>query len=184
MGLDEVVAEIDAAAAADAGAVLKQAAQEKELLLAEAREKARSLTQERLAEAQRQLDRTRVREIAGAELEVKRARLSMERDILAAAAEGAARKVSALPQPQDEELLLAILKKAGAPGFRIFSARKNEAFLRTRLEYTYAGNIECLGGVLLESPDGSVRMDFTYEAIMRDVVERTTKDIYDLLFRR
>jgi V/A-type H+-transporting ATPase subunit E len=184
MGLDEVVADIEAAAAADAAAILKEAAQERDKLLAEAREKARSLTEERLAEAQRQLDRTRVREIAGAELEVKRARLSMERDLLAAAAEGAARKVSALPRDQDEALLLAILRKAASPGFRIFGAPKNEAFLRTRLEYSFAGDIDCLGGVLLESPDGSVRMDFTYEAILRDVVERTTKDIYDLLFRR
>jgi V/A-type H+-transporting ATPase subunit E len=184
MGLDEVVADIEAAAAADVEAILKEAGREREKLLSEAREKARQLTQERLAQAERQLAQARVRELAGAELEIKRARLAMERDHLAAAAEGARRKVSALPRSQDEELLQAILGKAGAPGFRIFSAPKNEAFLRTRLEFTYAGNIDCLGGVLFESPDATVRMDFTYDAILQEVVERLTKDIYDMLFRR
>jgi len=184
MGLEEVIGDIDAASRADAEAILKEAEQERQRLLADANEKARRLMEESLGEAERQSAQIRVREMSGAELELKRARLAMERDILAAASEGARRKVSALPRPQDEELLLVILGKSGAAGFRIFSAPKNEDFLRTQLEYPYAGNIDCLGGILFESPDGSVRMDFTYDAILREVVERVTKDIYDILFRR
>jgi len=184
MGLDEMVADIDAAAAAEAGAMLKEAAGEKDRLLAEAKERARRMMEDRLAEAERQIAQIRMRESSGAELEVKRARLAMERQLLSEASEAAHQRISALMGPQDEELLGAILGHHGVRGSKIFGARKNESYLQTRLEYTYAGNIDCIGGVLFESPDGLVRMDFTYDAILRELVERTTKDIYDILFRR
>jgi len=184
MGLHEVVGDIEAAGRARAEAIMREAEEEKGRLLSDAKEKARQMMDEALREAGRQAAQIRVREMSGAELDVKRARLVMERDLLAAASEGARKKVAALPRSQDEELLLAILGKNGVPGYRIFSAKKNESFLRTRLEFTYAGNIDCLGGVLFESPDGSVRMDFTYDTILLEVVERTMRDIYEMLFPR
>jgi V/A-type H+-transporting ATPase subunit E len=184
MGLDEVVGDIEDAGRARAGATMKEADEEKGKLLSDAKEKARQMMDVALREAERQAAQIRVREMSGAELEVKRARLVMERDLLTAASEGASKKVAALPRSQDEGLLLAILGKNGVPGYRMFSAAKNEAFLRTRLEFTYAGNIDCLGGVLFESPDGSVRMDFTYDTILREVVERTMRDIYEIIFPR
>jgi len=184
MGLDEMVADIEAAAAAEAGAILKEAAGERDKMLAEAGERARRMMEDRLAEAERLIAQIRLRESSGAELEVKRARLAMERELLTEASEAARQKISALPQAQDEELLQAILARNGVRGFRIFGAPKNEKYLRTRPEYTFAGSIGCLGGVLFESPDGLVRMDFTYDAILRELVERTTRDIYDMLFGR
>jgi V/A-type H+-transporting ATPase subunit E len=184
MGLDEMVAEIDAAAAEEAGAIMNEAAGEKDRLLAEARERARRMMGDRLAEAERQIAQIRVREMAGAELEVKRARLAMERQLLSEASGAAHKRISAMMPSQDEELLGAILGKHGVRGHRIFGAKRNEQFLRTRPEYAFAGNIDCTGGVLFESPDGLERMDFTYDAILKELVERTTREIYDILFRR
>ncbi len=184
MGLDEVVGDILAAGRATAEAAVKEAETERERMLSEAREKAHLLKEERLREAARSCAQARVRELAAAELEVKRARLAMERDLLEAAADGARRRVAALSPKEDEALLGIILQRTATPGYRIFSAPKSESYLRAAAPDRFAGTINCLGGLVLESPDGTVRMDFTYDTILRDTVDRMMRDIYGILFAR
>lgn len=182
MGLDDVAGDIRAAGKARAEAILKEAREEKEKLLSEAAEKARGLKEDRAREAQKAVAQLRVQELSAADLEVKRNRLSMERALLEAAAQKARERLAGLPASEDEALLSALLKKC-PPGYRVHSAKRNEAFIRSRPSVPYAGNIRCLGGVMFESPDGTVRMDFTYDTMLKEVVERTLKDIHDLLFK-
>jgi V/A-type H+-transporting ATPase subunit E len=183
MGLEEVVGDILAAARARADAVVKDADAERDKLLEQSRDKARILKEERLREAQRGAAQLRVRELAAAELEVKRARLAMERDILEAAASGARERVAAMSPAEDEALLGRLLRDGAVPGYRIYSARRNEPFMR-RASPLYAGVTDCLGGLVFESPDGSVRIDSTYDTVLRQAVERTMRDIYGVLFPR
>jgi len=182
MGLDEVAEEILAQGRAAAEAVLKEAEAERARLLAEAEERARAITQEKLGQAERRARQLRVQELAAAELEGKRARLVMEREMLEAAADQARAMMAALPREQDERLLSAILRRHSAPGYRVFSAQKNESFLRALPSVEYGGNMNCLGGILFESRDGSMRMDHTYDSMLRDMVERSMKEMARLLF--
>lgn len=182
MGLDEVAEEILSAGRAAARSVVKEAETESERLLAEAREKARAAGEERLRQAEKRARQLRVQELAAAELEGKRARLAMEREMLEAAAAQARELLASLPREQDERMLLEILKRHSAPGYRVFSAKKNEPFLRAMPSLEYGGNVKCLGGILFENRDGSVRMDFTYDTMLRDVVEHNMKEIARILF--
>jgi V/A-type H+-transporting ATPase subunit E len=182
MGLDEVAEEILAKGRAAAESVLKEAESERARLMAEARGRAQAMTDEKLQQAEKRARQIRVQELAAAELEGKRARLVMEREILEAAAESARAMMANLPKEQDERLVLEILRKNPAPGYRVFSARRNEAFLRALPSVEYGGNLNCLGGILYESSDGSVRMDFTYDTMLKDLVERNMKEIARLLF--
>jgi len=182
MGLEEVTEEILAAGRAAADSAVKEAESERARLLAEAQERARAITQEKLGQAEKRARQLRVQELAAAELEGKRARLVMEREMLEAAAEQARAMMASLPREQDERLLSDILRKHPAPGYRVFSAKRNETFLRALPSVEYGGNLNCLGGILYESSDGSVRMDFTYDTMLKDLVERNMKEIARLLF--
>lgn len=184
MGLDEVSEEILSAGRAAAGAVIKEAEQEKERLMAEARVRAGATTEERMRAAEKRIAQVRVQELASAELEGKRARLSMERELLEAAAEQARAKLAVLPAARDESLLAELLKRYGGPGYKVYSAAKNEAFLRAQPSVMYGGNITCLGGILFESMDTTVRMDYTYDTMLKDVVEGSMKEIARMLFAR
>ncbi|RQD81652.1 V-type ATP synthase subunit E, partial [Methanosalsum natronophilum] len=42
--------------------------------------------------------------------------------------------------------------------------------------------IDCVGGVIIEDEDGKVRLDYTYESILKEVNERSLKEISDILF--
>ena len=182
MGLDEVAEEILSAGRAAAASVLKEAQEEAARTAAEAAGKARAVVAGRLQTAERRARQMRVQELAAAELEGKRARLAMEREMLEAATAQAREMLSALPRERDERMLLEILRRQPPAGFRVFSARRNEAFLRAMPSIEYGGAVDCLGGILFESRDGAVRMDFTYNTMLRELVERNMKEIARVLF--
>ncbi|MEM2869343.1 MAG: V-type ATP synthase subunit E family protein [Thermoplasmata archaeon] len=181
MGLEQVVEDILAEGERRATSILAEARAEREKILSEARERARELREKRLAEAEKEAAQLRVRELASAELEAKRNRLRMEREMLEAAAEAARRRISALQGAEEEAILERLLKKV-PPGYRVLSCPRNEEFLRRRLGSAYAGTVNCLGGLILESPDASVRIDLTYDTIFKEVVESTMKEVHTLLF--
>ncbi|MBM4248712.1 MAG: hypothetical protein FJ149_04640 [Euryarchaeota archaeon] len=182
MGLDEVAQEILSECRAAAEAVVGEARKEAARMTAEAGERARAVVAVRLQQAERRARQLRVQELAAAELEGKRARLAMEREMLEAAVGQAREMLSALPRERDERMLSEILRRHSAPGHRVFSAKRNEAFLRAIPTVEYGGTVNCLGGILFESRDGSVRMDFTYDTMLRDLVERNMKEIARMLF--
>jgi V/A-type H+-transporting ATPase subunit E len=184
MGLEEVAGEILAEGKARAESLVSEAARERERLLGEARLRAHEVQDQRMRQAAEEVAKLRVRKLASAELEVKRARLAMERDLLEAVARGARDRVAAMAPPEDELHLLAVLRRVQGPSMRLYSAPRNEAFLRRAASLQYAGNIDCLGGLVLESPDGTVRMDHTYDTILRDALERLTRELYGMLFAR
>ena len=39
-----------------------------------------------------------------------------------------------------------------------------------------------IGGIVLENEDGTVRLDFTYDSILKNVYERSLKQISDILY--
>ena len=182
MGLEAVSEEILSEGRAAAAAVISEAEAEAARMKAEAAERARAVVAERLQQAERRARQLRVQELAAAELEGKRARLVMEREMLEAASGQARASIGALPREVDERLILRILSRHSAPGYRVYSAPKNEPYLRAMPSVEYAGKVNCLGGILFESRDGSVRMDFTYDTILRDLVERNMKEIARILF--
>ncbi len=181
MGLEPVVEDILEAGKQRAASIVAEAQRERERALSEARARARAVIEARLAEAKRAEAQMRARELAAAELEVRRARLQMERELLQVAAEGARRRVEALSGRDDEALLENLLRKV-PPGYRVYSAPKSEAFLRGRLGPAYAGTVNCLGGLVAESPDGSVRMDLTYDAFLAAAVEGSMREVHRALF--
>ena len=184
MGLEEVVGDILAAGRAHTEALLGEARAERDRILSEAREKARLLKEARLREAARAVTQLRARVLAAAELEVKRARLEMERALLDEVDARSRARVAALPQREDEALLAALLARSAIPGYRLYSAGRNAAFLRARSSVPYAGAVECLGGFVLESPDGTVRVDLTYDTLLREVGDRMMRETYGILFSR
>src|SRR6266571_992575 len=53
---------------------------------------------------------------------------------------------------------------------------------REALDGAFAGTIECAGGVVIESADGTRRIDLRYESILRDVWDDAVKEVADTLW--
>ncbi|MCD4704024.1 MAG: hypothetical protein K8R64_07010 [Methanosarcinaceae archaeon] len=46
----------------------------------------------------------------------------------------------------------------------------------------YAGNIDCIGGVVIENEDGTIRLDYRYDVILKNVYEHSLKNTSEILF--
>jgi V/A-type H+-transporting ATPase subunit E len=106
----------------------------------------------------------------------------MRRDLLEKVQDGARDTLRQLDRPRNEAMLKALLKGKDMPGARVFSAARDEAMVRSLTHISYGGHIDCLGGVVIESSDGSIREDLTYDALLRERSEELLPIIAGILF--
>jgi V/A-type H+-transporting ATPase subunit E len=106
----------------------------------------------------------------------------MRRGLLEKVHEGARDKLRQLERHRNEAILKALLEGKDTPGARVFSAAKDESIVRSLTRLPYGGHIDCLGGVIIESADGSIREDLTYEALLTERGEEMLPVIAGILF--
>jgi len=87
-----------------------------------------------------------------------------------------------MPASKKEELLKNIINKYEASGARVYSSKDSEDIVKKLTSLSYAGNLDAIGGIVLENEDGTVRLDFTYDSILKNVYERSLKQISDILY--
>jgi V/A-type H+-transporting ATPase subunit E len=67
----------------------------------------------------------------------------------------------------------------------VISSKRQEATVRSLApSLRYGGNIDCLGGLLLQTVDGSVRYDFRYETLLDQAVQSSLKEVAGVLFQQ
>jgi V/A-type H+-transporting ATPase subunit E len=82
-----------------------------------------------------------------------------------------------------KKILSKIIEKYGMDGYRIYSNKEDEELVKKLTNMEYAGNINCVGGVIIESPDGSFRINMTFDELVKGIYEGKMKEISDMLFR-
>ncbi|MCL7414075.1 MAG: V-type ATP synthase subunit E [ANME-2 cluster archaeon] len=182
MGLEDVVNDILEQARSKAAAIHAQAEEEAATLINKAQSRADEIMQTHQAEVDAYIERMRKQEISSSHLEMKRAALNAKKEILDSVYQSAKDAVSSMPSEKNVELLKAILDKHGSSGTRVYSNEKDARLVREMTDLTYIGGIDCIGGLVLENDDGTVRMDYTYDRILDDVSEQSLKQISDILF--
>lgn len=182
MGLEIVVKDIRDAAEAEAGRLDREAEAEASVILEDARQTAKKIIGERLAQAEDDVRKTRQQEISSANLEVKRTLLNTRKGLLDEVYEKAEMSIATFSPEKNKELLGAIIRKNESYGKRIYSNAASEKLVRELSSLEYAGNIDCLGGVIIENEDRTVRLDYTYDVILKSVNEQLLKQTSDILF--
>ncbi|MCL7475822.1 MAG: V-type ATP synthase subunit E [ANME-2 cluster archaeon] len=182
MGLEDVVNDILEQARSKAAAINAQAEEEAATLIREARSRADEIIQTRQAEVDAFIERMRKQEISSAHLEMKRAALNAKKEILDSVYQSAKDAISSIPAEKNVELLKSILDKQGSNGTKVYSNEKDARLIREMTDLIYIGGIDCIGGLIIENDDSTVRMDYTYDRILEDVSEQSLKQISDILF--
>jgi len=182
MGLEIVVKDILDSAQAEVARMEREADAEASLILEDARQNAKKIIGERLAKAEDDIQKMRQQEVSSANLEVKRTLLNARKELLEDVYARAERSISAFSSEKNEELLRSIIENNEASGKRIYSNAASEQIVKKLSSLEYAGNIDCLGGVVIENEDGTVRLDYTYDVILKGVNEQLLKQTSDILF--
>ena len=182
MGLERVVEEVLSSGKRRRDEILEEAETDSRQLVEAARAEVAKYRETREGENRERMERTRLQDLQTAELEVRRLELAMRRDLLERVQEGARERLRGLDRPRNEAMLRSILSGAEVSGAKVHSAAKDEALVRAMTHMPYGGHLDCLGGVVVESADGAIREDLTYDALLRERSEELLPVIAEILF--
>jgi V/A-type H+-transporting ATPase subunit E len=112
---------------------------------------------------------------------VKRAELNVRKDLLEETRNKLVEAVSKLPAKENEDLIKEIVKPYNLKEMKVKSSKKDQTFV-TSLSPNYAGTVDTVGGVVIESEDGSMSYDHTYETLASEAFSKSMKDVSKILF--
>lgn len=190
MGLENVVADILDSAKGEVSAIVADRDSEVSLIIEEAKRTGERITGEKIASVEEETERVRRQEISSVNLEIRRMTLNARKEVLDETHIQAIRRVREL---DSEPLLRSLIRAHSGDGTRVYSnlqdqpivERLCDELLEDRLtELEYAGNIDCIGGIVLENEDGTVRLDYTFDTIMDEISERSMKQVSQILFEQ
>ncbi|MGV8174863.1 MAG: V-type ATP synthase subunit E [Methanothrix sp.] len=181
MALDAVVESVLATSKDKVAQITSEATQEADRILNEARERAAEIKSRKESEVGHSVEAIERREISSANLEVKRAELNVHKDLLEQARMKLLVKMQNLPKKDNEAMLTKLLEPYDLKAMKVFSNKRDEAFI-TSLASNYGGNLDIIGGAVIESSDGALRYDLTYETLAREVFNNHMKEVSRILF--
>ena len=188
MGLENVVSDILKSAREEVSASEADRDSEVSSIIEEAKRTGERITGEKVASAEEEATRTRKQEISGANLEVRRMLLNTRKGVLDETQKQTAERLHEL---DTESLIRSLILAHSGDVTRVYSNSQDQPVVEglcdelleaklTKLEY--AGNIDCIGGIVLETEDETVRLDYTFDTILSEVGERSMKQISNILF--
>lgn len=182
MGLDIVVKDIQNGAQSEVSRIKAEADAKVAEIINEARDGQKKMLGDSLAQTEEDLKNLHQQLVSSANLEVKRIRLNKRKELLDQVYNKTYESIKSMPASKAENLLSVLIDKNEADGVRIYSSKNSEALVKKLSSLSYAGNIDSIGGIVLENEDGTVRLDYTYDSILKNVYERSLKQISDILY--
>jgi len=184
MGLEDIVERIVAESEAEEKRIISEAEAERQKILSEAGKKReeilaryRQLIEENTAQLQQ-------REAARTEVEVKKLFLRVRKEILDYAHSAVLEHFSALSDDTRRKYYSAMTKKvlAELSAGIIHCRAGEERFFSGIPGITVGEPIECIGGFLAESTDGSVVLDMRFDDIVSEIWDRNAGEISSIIF--
>jgi V/A-type H+-transporting ATPase subunit E len=189
--LETVVEDIRDEARARAEEIRADAEERADAIKAEAEADAESIRAEREREVEAEIEQEREQRVSGAKLEAKQARLEARRSILQDVREAVETEIATLEGDTREELTRALLDAAATEfdddaDVDVYGRADDQSLLEDVLAdydgYEYAGEYDCLGGVVVESEGSRVRVNNTFDSVLDDVWEDSLRSISAELF--
>jgi V/A-type H+-transporting ATPase subunit E len=182
MGLDAIVEEIKAKGKAEAYKINQETSLEVSKIIADAQASATKIKAAKEDAVKKEIERLKQQELSSANLEVKKAKLNARKEILDAVYEESKEMISKLAADKNQKILKSIIEKNQSGNSKIYSRSKDKSIVTKMTKLEFAGEIDCIGGVVMENTDGSVVLDFKYDMILKNVSEQSLKQVSDILF--
>ncbi|MFB6127227.1 MAG: V-type ATP synthase subunit E [Halolamina sp.] len=191
MSLDTVVEDIRDEARARAEEIRQEGERRAEEIVEQAEADAEEILADREAAVEREIAQEREQALSSANLEAKQQRLEARRDVLEDVHEAVEDHLAELGGDSRRELTAALVEAAAAEfdaeeSVAVYGRADDEALLSDVLAdydgWSYAGETDCLGGVVVESESSRVRIDNTFDSVLEAVWEDNLKAISERLF--
>ena len=183
MGLDKVIERIEKEGDERGKSVIRDAENQAEQIIQKARKTIDETYALKKQELEKQLKTFRLQEQSGIEIEAKKIRLNAEKEILDMTYQDCLTALQSLPHEKILSSLLKKVKEEMPEAVYIYSNKRDESIVRSLSELTYENNIECIGGIVLENKDRTLKLDYLYETIAMIIWDQYLGEIADKLFR-
>ena len=191
MSLDTVAEDIKAQAQTEAEEIIQAAEQEAKTLREQAEQEADELREQQLAEAESTIEQEREQKLSSASLEAKQLRLEARRDALADVRTSIETELESIDGDRrrtlTEQLLAETVAEFDAGAIEIYCRAEDRELLEElaeeydEKELRYAGDTDCLGGVVAEADSSQVRVTNTFDAVLADVWDENLRETTDRL---
>ena len=193
MSLEHVVDDIKDEARARAEEIRAEAEAEAETIIAEAEADAEAIKDERAAEVESQIDQEREQALSSANLEAKQQRLEARRDVLADVREAVEGALAELSGDRRQSLTRTLIENATTEfdddaTVSVYGRDDDQELIEEILTdydgFSFAGDRDCLGGVIVESDTARVRVNNTFDSVLDTVWDENLKELSDHLFEQ
>jgi V/A-type H+-transporting ATPase subunit E len=193
MSLDTVVDDIRKEARAQAADIREEAENEAEEIRREAENEAEEIREEAESAVEREIEQERDQKLSGANLEAKQERLEARRDLIQSVREDVETEIAAIDGERRKELTAALLEAAAAEfdtemaeDIAVYGRAEDRELIEDLLAeypaFSFAGEHDCLGGVVVESESSRLRVNNTFDSVLEDVLEDELRAISERLF--
>jgi V/A-type H+-transporting ATPase subunit E len=190
MSLETVVEDIRDEARARAEEIRDQAEQQADEIVSDAEDEAEQIVSRREREVERTVEQEREQRLSSANLEAKQERLAARRDAIQDVRESVEQAIAEMDEGR-EELTRALLDDAAAEfeestSVQVYGRADDRELIEDVLAdydgYEFAGERDCLGGVVVESETSRLRVTNTFDSVLDGVWEDELKEISQRLF--
>jgi V/A-type H+-transporting ATPase subunit E len=124
-------------------------------------------------------------ELSSAELESKKILLAAQRRALEELKEQALAELAKYPADKRKKLYSKLVAKAKKDlgECYVYSSKDDKALLQLPASMALGGVTDCIGGLVFESKDRSVRLDFRFESLLEEIWNKKLQEIYGKLLR-
>lgn len=191
MGLEVVIEQIRDKGKREAEQIRQETRAEVQSILKTAQEKAERIKLAADQDVERQQSHIMNQEVSAANLIVKRQLLNTQKDLLDQVYAGALSSIAGLPADFHREALQRLLSKVKSEipeGIIHCSSRDRETLNRILSQdpslkgYVMGEPVEIEGGIIVDSKDGELQIDYSYRTFLNMVWETGLKDASGILF--
>jgi V/A-type H+/Na+-transporting ATPase subunit E len=191
MGLESVIEDIRAKGQKEADKIREETRGQVRQILDTSQEKVEKIKTGAEESVEKQVRHLESQELSAANLVVKRERLNAQKALLDEVYQKTLESLKGLPDSFHREALKSLLSKARREipegivhcNARDMQALKDIIAKENEFKGYTAGNVKDIeGGVVVESRDGTLQIDFSYRTFLNQVWETGLKDASDILF--
>jgi V/A-type H+-transporting ATPase subunit E len=185
MTLDNVIQTILEDGKKDVDNTISDGRKEAERIISEAKRDAGKIKIEKEEEIEKAISRMKIQEIARAEIEAKKLVLTAQKESLDDVYSISLRQVS---ERWREKLIENILRAKATEVSKgvVYSNEKDKGTVKKLVSAhggKYGGVIDCLGGVVIDTVDGTIITDYRLESLFQNVWDKSVVDINSILWR-
>ena len=193
MSLDTVVEDIRNEARERAKDIRSEGDERAAEIISEAESDAEEILAEQERETEQTIAQEREQKLSSAKLEAKQKRLEARRDVLQDVRSAVEEHIASLEGDQREELTRELLDAASeefddGDTVHVYGKPEDDTLLTDVVadyeNYEYAGEYDCLGGVVVESEQSRLRVNNTFDSVLEDVWDDNLQDISNSLFEQ